>query len=82
MNLFILSFPRRRESRDIWIRVFYISGFPLPREQAWIPAFAGMTVAKQLFKVMSLQKHQSSMGSFRIVRIRVYVFPSTTSFTW
>jgi len=28
-----------QESRPIWIRVFYISGFPLQREQAWIPAW-------------------------------------------
>jgi hypothetical protein len=29
-----MSFLRKQESRPIWIRVFYISGFPLQREQA------------------------------------------------
>jgi hypothetical protein len=43
-----LSFPRKRESRNIWIRAFCISGFTLQRENTWIPAFAGMTFLKML----------------------------------
>jgi len=35
-----MSFPQKRESS--------ISGFPLSREQAWIPAFAGMTIYMSL----------------------------------
>jgi hypothetical protein len=41
-----MSFLRKQESKPIWIRVFHISDFPLQREQAWIPASAGMTFCK------------------------------------
>jgi len=39
-----MSFPRKWESRNTIDSNSDISGFPLPREQAWIPASAGMTL--------------------------------------
>ncbi len=44
-----MSFQRRLESSPIQIRAFSISGFLLTREQAWIPAYAGMSAPVSVY---------------------------------